>query len=948
MAALVVLVVGLLLTGVAAQTAYRSAADAAREETVETADLVVQHLETAILPSAQVTHALASYVLGQGGALQTVPTKAFMQGLLDEAPYVKSLSLAPGNRIRYVEPLRGNEAAVDLDLAAIPEQWAPIEPLIAARTSGLLGPFTLVQGGQGLAYRQPVFLALGDYWGLASTVIDADAYLADATAIPGVSLDRLGLQSVSPDGTVSDVFWGDPTTLPTDASDALVLPVSLPGASWRLTALPAPVDATASVTIAVAGALISALLALLTLIGLGARMRRQELGHRLGRLADQAPGMLYQLQVRPDGSSRVPYASDRMVTLFGIRPEDVADDATPMWSRVEPSDIERVQGLLQQSIAEGTPWHDRIHMRAADGSVRCFRTDATPDPDASGDVVLHGYLEDVTEEVAAEEQLRISASVFASTHDGVIIMTADGLITDVNAGFTALTGYSLDEVRGRTLEVLGSGLTPQDVYDDVRSSLDRDGFWRGELINRSRDGDVAAQAVAITAVTDEADELSHFVAVISALSTLRDDLVTGLPGREVVDDRLNQAVGSARSRSRSVALVIIGLDRFRDVNDALGHRVGDLVLKEIALRLRSVVEEPQTVARLGGDEFAVILTTHANPEGVVGALSEMSAAIGEPCRLAGREVYLTASMGVAVFPDDATSAPDLLSAADQAFRAAKDAGRDRVGYFTPTMQAHAQERARLTEDLRRAVRTEQLRAVYQPIVDLQTGRATKCEALVRWEHPELGLISPARFIPLAEASGQMIAISDWVFAHALDLIPAARDIEAEFAVSVNVSPVEIGGHHEDHVERVHLMADRGIPADALVIEITEGVLVDRSAATEQNLRLYRQAGMPFAIDDFGTGYSSLSYLQSLDVDFVKIDQSFVSGLEDGNESHALVIAIIEMAHALGLRTIAEGVETEEQQHLLHAAGCDFGQGYLFSRPVPREELLAWMRERGDA
>lgn len=938
-----VLVVGLFLTllasGLVAGNQQRQAADQA----ATTGGLVTRQLETTLEPAAGITHAMDAYVVGHAGQLPTLSTKAFMQGLLTGSRHVKSISLAPSNRIRYIEPVRGNEGALGLDIESIPEQWAPIAPLIEARAPGLIGPFPLVQGGTGLAYRQPVFLPVTGYWGLASTVVDADAVFADAAAIPGVSLDRIALRSVADDGATGDVFWGSPDAF-TDPG-ALAFAVHPPGATWQLAVAPALAGLGTPLIVLLLGSAASVVIAGLAWWALRSRQRRLEATHRLARLADQLPGMLYQLSVEPDGRSFVPYSSQRITSLFGVTPEDVAADAGAMWTRVDPADIERVQGRLQESIQEGRPWHERLRMRATDGSVRWFQTDASPDPQTAGHVVMHGYLEDVTREVEAEEQLRISASVFASTHDGVIIMTADGRIVDINVGFTTLTGYQLEDVRGRTLEVLGSGLTPQDVYDDVRSSLDREGFWRGELINRSRDGDVSAQAVAITAVNDDAGELSHFVAVISALSTLRDDLVTGLPGRQVVDDRLTQAVGAARAEDRSVALIVLGLDRFRDVNDTLGHRVGDLVLKETALRLRSVVREPATVARLGGDEFAVIVADRISPEDLVGLLSTLTDAIREPYRLGGRDHHLTASVGVALFPDDAVSAADLLTAASQALRAAKEDGRDRISYFTPTMQEQARDRARLTEDLRRALRTGDLRAVFQPVVELDTGRPSKCEALVRWRHPELGEISPARFIPLAEASGQMPAVSDWMLLRALDLIPQAREIVPDFAVSVNLSPVEIAGAGEMHRRRVALMEERSIPGSAIVVEITEGVLVDQSSATARSLRTYRDAGLPFAIDDFGTGYSSLSYLQSLDVDFVKIDQSFVMGMQEGNESHALVIAIIEMAHALGLRTIAEGVETDEHLRLLRSAGCDFGQGYLFSKPIPAGELLEWLRAR---
>ena len=384
----------------------------------------------------------------------------------------------------------------------------------------------------------------------------------------------------------------------------------------------------------------------------------------------------------------------------------------------------------------------------------------------------------------------------------------------------------------------------------------------------------------------------------------------------------------------------MGLDHFGEVNDRFGHRSGDVVLKTVGQRLRDTIAEPETVARLGGDEFAVILDADASADAVSGAAAAIARAVAAPLELSGSAVTLTCSIGISVFPDESATAADLLVSADQALRAAKAAGRDRYSYATAAMQEEARERMALIEDLRSAIDNGELHMKFQPVVDMPTGRIVKAEALVRWNHPVRGSISPAVFVPLAEASGQIKGIGDWIFARVLDLLDEARGIEPDFTVGFNLSPIEISDPKDMHLRRLALMHDRGIPGSALVAEITEGLLLDRGEEAMRNLRSYRDAGLEFAIDDFGTGYSSLSYLQKLDVDYLKIDQSFVRELAAGNESHALCLAIIEMAHALRLRVIAEGIETEEHRDLLGAAGCDFGQGYLFSRPIPPEELLA--------
>jgi diguanylate cyclase (GGDEF)-like protein/PAS domain S-box-containing protein len=935
-ATVLVLVVGFVATGALARWIDASQDAQAQEQSEQVAGQLERQLETSIIPAAQISDALDSYVRGEAGNLRTVRVREFMKGLNADGLFVRSITLAPDNRIRYVEPLRGNEAAVGLYLPGIPEQWAPVEAIIESGEPGLTGPFELAQGGLGMAYRHPIELPFTGYWGLGSVVIDADAYLADAAAIPGVALDRVALRTVAEDGVPGEVFWGNPQVF----EDGTVSEVRPLGATWQLAVVPEETESPVSLLVRVLGYVTTAILAALVFLTLRSRQRRREASDRLANLSALVPGMLYQMRVAQDGSTAVPYASAGITDLFGFAPDEVAADASPMWDRVDPADAPATQASMMTAVEDGTRWHHRLRMRNGAGQTRWFLADATAEPDPPDGVMLHGLLTDVTDEVEMAEQMRISASVFASTRDGIIIMSPDGRILDVNAGFTAITGYGLDEVRGETLEVLGSGLTPQDVYDDVRQSLDRDGFWRGELVNRTRTGQASAAAVSITTVRGETGDISHFVAVISALSTLRDDLVTGLPGRQMVDDRLAQAVERARASGGRAALLIVGLDRFRDINESAGHRVGDLVLKTVGQRLRRLIHEPETVARLGGDEFAVILSEDASPAAVEGAASSIVKLLSQPMAFPGRTVHLTCSIGIAVFPDDSTTAADLLLNADQAIRAAKDSGRDRYSYSTSAMQDEARERMRLTEDLRSAIARDELRMVFQPVVDMPTRRVLKAEALVRWTHPELGPMSPARFIPLAEASGQIKEIGDWIFDRILEVLVAARQVDPDFTIGFNLSPVEIIDPHDLHTRRLRLIEERGIPGSALVAEITEGMLLDRGDETTRNLRAYRDAGLEFAIDDFGTGYSSLSYLQKLDVDYLKIDQSFVSGLAEGNESHALCLAIIDMAHALHLRVIAEGVETDEHWSLLLAGGCDFGQGYLFSRPIPPEELLA--------
>jgi diguanylate cyclase (GGDEF)-like protein len=412
-------------------------------------------------------------------------------------------------------------------------------------------------------------------------------------------------------------------------------------------------------------------------------------------------------------------------------------------------------------------------------------------------------------------------------------------------------------------------------------------------------------------------------------------------------DRLEQEIKKAQRSGLAMALLFLDLDRFKEVNDTLGHDMGDLLLKDAARRLGRCVRETDTVARLGGDEFTVILGELQDTDCVERIAQEVLWKLAQPFRLGGELAYVSASVGITLYPADAKSVDALIKNADQAMYAAKSQGRNRYSYFTPSMQEAAQARMRLANDLRGALAGGQFSLAYQPIVELATGGIHKAEALIRWQHPERGAVGPAEFIPIAEDTGMIVDIGNWMFREAALQAArwrAARD--AEFQVSVNKSPAQFRDAGKAHATWFDYLRELGLPGSAIVVEITEGLLLDASAAVTGQLLEFRDAGLQVAIDDFGAGYSSLSYLRKFDIDYLKIDQSFVRNLEPVSEDLVLCEAIIAMAHKLGIKVIAEGVETAGQRDLLAAAGCDYAQGYLFSRPVPAGEFEKFFEAGG--
>ncbi len=469
------------------------------------------------------------------------------------------------------------------------------------------------------------------------------------------------------------------------------------------------------------------------------------------------------------------------------------------------------------------------------------------------------------------------------------------------------------------------------------------------------DGELVWIEVSVTAIETEQGSHPHHLCMIEDVTDKKQsealiwqqanfDPLTQLPNRRMFHDRLaHDMLKSQRDRSH-IAILFIDLDHFKEVNDTLGHHQGDILLVDAARRISACVRKSDTVARLGGDEFTVILSELDGTERVEHIAQHIIDSLRLPFPLGQEQAFVSASIGITLYPDDALDIDDLLKHADQAMYAAKGAGRNRYSYFTPTLQVAALNRMRLTNDLRGALKAEQFELYFQPIVHLKSGRIHKAEALIRWNHPQRGLVSPMDFIPLAEASGLIIDIGEWVFRESARWVQRWRhEHHPEFQVSVNQSPLEFAREDGAYDSWLSYLQALGLPGQAVVVEITEGLLLDANATVSNKLLQLRDAGIQVALDDFGTGYSSLSYLKKFDIDYLKIDRSFTRNLAPDSSDMALSDAIIVMAHKLGLRVIAEGVETPEQRDLLAAAGCDYGQGYLFARPMPAEQFDQLLR-----
>lgn len=566
---------------------------------------------------------------------------------------------------------------------------------------------------------------------------------------------------------------------------------------------------------------------------------------------------------------------------------------------------------------------------------------------------------DVSERTQALEALRIAAIAFES-HEGIMVTDACGIISRVNHAFIRLTGYSTEEVVGRTPAMLSSGQHDRDFYQRMWVTLNEQKYWQGEIWNKRKNGKIYADWLTISAVTADDGNITHYVGTFSDITSNPEssaeihrlayyDSLTHLPNRRMLFDRLRQALAASSRNKHYGALLFLDLDNFKTLNDTYGHSIGDLLLVEIAQRLTANVREGDTEARLGGDEFVLMLEnlSENTQEAVIqaGLIGEkIRDAVALPYIVQGLELWCTASIGVSLFYGHEASVDDLLKHSDFAMYHAKNEGRNGVRFFDPEMQATLVERSALESDLRHALGRGQLRLYYQIQVNNER-RAIGAEALLRWVHPERGLILPEQFIPLAEKTGLIVPIGLWVLQTACAQLRdwASNPTTSSLQLALNASALEL--RQPDFVEQVRqAISTTGINPALLKIELTESLLVDNVSDTVAKMNALKALGISFSMDDFGTAYSSLAYLKQLPLDQLKIDQSFIRDLGDNSSNAALVQAIILMGRTFGLDVIAEGVEAEAQLEFLNLHGCDAYQGYLFSRPLPLEEFEAFIEQ----
>ncbi|MCS4314566.1 MULTISPECIES: phosphodiesterase DibA [unclassified Pseudomonas] len=547
------------------------------------------------------------------------------------------------------------------------------------------------------------------------------------------------------------------------------------------------------------------------------------------------------------------------------------------------------------------------------------------------------------------ERLRQAAAVFDCTREGVLVTDAKGLIVHVNRAFMEITGYQREDVMGQQPSLFKSGRHSSHFYQQMFQTLEHTGEWSGEIWNRRKSGEIYPQWQTIRVIHDDRGHLSHYVAVFSDISAIKDsehelahlahhDPLTDLPNRLLFTDRAEQALASAQLHKRGCALLLLDLDHFKIINDSLGHNIGDQLLKLVGERLSALFGPGVTLARLGGDEFAVLAENCSQVVQAAALAQRMLDEMKQPFIFDGHQLFISASIGISLFPNDALSAEQLLRNADSALFKAKSVGREGYALYTEELTAHAQNRVEIASELRRALERQELRVYYQPVHDLHTSRLIGVEALVRWQHPERGLVPPGDFIPIAERTGLIADIDGWVMDQACRQMCQwlADGLPLSF-IAINVSS-RLFARRELYDQVAQVLHDTGLDPAFLELEVTESAVMDDPEVALEQLHRLRELGLRLAIDDFGTGYSSLLRLKRLPVQKLKIDQGFVAGLPWDEDDAAIVRVVIALAKSMGMQVHAEGIEQVEQARFLLEQNCDMGQGYWFGRPMPALEI----------
>ncbi|MPQ75950.1 EAL domain-containing protein [Hydrogenovibrio sp. JE_KL2] len=682
---------------------------------------------------------------------------------------------------------------------------------------------------------------------------------------------------------------------------------------------------------------------------------RQEALERLQKLAGRLPGVIYQYQLFKDGQSCFPFASDAIERIYHVKAEDVVKDASSVFKIIHPEDIEMVSLSIQESAENLSPWQLEYRVKFDDGEVRWLSGNAVPQKQDDDSILWHGFITDITERRKTEEQIEMASKVFEQSREGIMITDANQKLLMVNDAFSEITGYSREEVLGKTASVLSSGKHTNEFYEQMWRQIREEGHWQGEIWNKHKSGRFYPEWLSISQGKDKHGEVMQYIGVFTDMSKIKEseehihrlehfDSLTNLVNRESLIKRLTKEIGLAEGTHKNIAVLFIDLDHFKNINDTLGHYVGDKLLMEVGRRISMLLQPDDQLGRQGGDEFIAVMPD-ADENEAAHMAEKILKSVASEMLLENLNLKITPSVGIAIYPQDGSDAGSLLKNADTAMYQAKNDGRNTYRFFTAEMQKHAAKTMSIESALRTALARNEFEMYYQPQVCAHTHEVVGAEALIRWNNPDLGKISPAEFIPVAEQSGQILEISNWVMETAIEQIKEWQEQGLPFVnIAVNLSAAQFRDEALPS-QIIGLLNKHTVEPSCLTVELTETLAMSDPYSAVKIMDKLTAHGIKIAIDDFGTGYSSLSYLKKFKATKLKLDQSFVQDVAVDADDRSIIVGMISLAQSLGLKTIAEGVETQEQLSFLEEKGCDEIQGYYFSKPIPSKEFAQFISER---
>lgn len=639
--------------------------------------------------------------------------------------------------------------------------------------------------------------------------------------------------------------------------------------------------------------------------------------------------------------------SEELFRIFELKPDQVEPSFSLIDTLIHPDDVDCADIGLEKTRKNGI-FDEYYRLSLSQGKIKYVKDRRELKRDISGRLIVQGTVQDITAQKQAEMSLHLYADVFHHSREAILITDKNNRILAINEAFTRTMGYTIDDLRGKGPNVLSAGGTSNHIYESLWRALKSDGFWQGELTDRRKDGSTYPKWVSISASHDENGEILNYVASFTDISEIKatqervyylahHDSLTGLLNRFSLEERLSQALNAASRNKHHIAVMFIDMDRFKVVNDTLGHQAGDVLLIEVSKRLKGAVRESDIVARVGGDEFVVVLTSMTDDFRAVRSATAILQSLTQAYNISNRQVFSSPSIGISIFPADGVETETLMKNADIAMYHAKAQGRNNYQFFTESLNTFASQRLELETDLRRAIELKQFELFYQPQIRTQDMTIYGCEALVRWRHPELGLVAADKFVPLAEETKLIVPIGDWVLEEACRQHRRWRnECNRRVRIAVNLSAQQL--RLPDLVERIErLMNQYGLSGSDLELEVTESVAMSDPKLAIEILGRIRSLGIDLAIDDFGTGYSSLAYLKLLPIQTLKLDRTFVSGISSSDG--AISAATLALAHNLGLKVVAEGVENRAQRDFLIGLKCDYLQGYLFAKPMPEVQFI---------